>query len=505
MRRPNGSGAVTGRAMTEKPGESAAGVASSDAASPRAPAHDTVAATAGSAALRNKATRARRTVLALIVLLGLGFLAGLLLLERDEGPTTLTVAAGPLGSDSFTLMRETAAVLRRHSETLRLRVRATRGSSRNMALLTQGRVDLATVRSDTPVAEDVRTVADLFPDYFQIITGPGVRLRSVNDLEFVRIAIPPHGTEENRSFHMLLDHYDVDARNVRWRAMPFASAARMLLAGDIDALFTVRSLRDGGLLQLFEDASLSRKVLGFVPVRQAAAIAVKRPFVQVASIPQGVYTGSNPTPRVNMQTASVTRVLVTRDDVPEDAIRELARVLFGHKLDLTVRFSLAAAIEPPGGLDGTSTAPVHDGAQSWFDRDEPSFVQENAEPLALGVTVFTLMLSLLLGLRARLNSVQKNRLDAYNYDLLDLGERARAAEDVAALDTLKAQHFAVLERVVRALDTDEVTEEGFQSFSLLWGGVREIIEDRRRELGGTSSFASDRGAGWRPTPSRAQG
>ena len=431
---------------------------------------------------RNKAKRARRIVAALIALLGLALVAGLVLMQREEGTVELTVAAGPRGSDSFTLMRETAAVLRRHSDELRLVVRPTRGSSRNMALLAQRRVDLATVRADTPVAEDVRAVADLFPDYFQIVTRDRLTLRSVNDLEGMRIAIPPHGTEENRAFHMLLDHYDVDARDVRWKAMPFDSAARMLLAGSIDALFTVRSLRDGGLLRLFEDASLTGRRFGFVPIRQAEAIAVKRPFIHVASIPQGVYTGSNPTPRADTQTASVTRVLVTREDVPEEAIRELARVLFGHKLDLTVRFSLAAAIAPPGGLEGTSTAPVHDGAQSWFDRDEPSFVQENAEPLALGVTVLTLIISLLLGLRARLNSVQKNRLDAYNYELLELGEKARAADDIVTLDALKTTQFGILERVVRALDTDEVTEEGFQSFSLLWSGVREIIEDRRREL-----------------------
>ena len=430
-----------------------------------------------------KARRARLLTLAGLAVLIFGLVAGLLWLQRDTGPTVLAIAAGPRGSDAHTLMIETAAVVQRHSDELRLDVRTTRGASRNMTLLSSGAVDLATVRSDTPIASNVRAVADLFPDYFQIITGPGRRIANVNELEGRRVAIPPHGTDENRSFHMLLDHYDVEASEVRWRALPFAQAASALLAGEIDALFTVRSLRDSRLIRLFEDASLSRKRLDFVAVDQAPAIAIKRPFISTATIPVGTYTGRNPTPDADTLTASVTRMLVTREDVDDDAINELARIMFGNRLDLTTRFALAAALREPGVLNSSgASAPVHEGVQSWIDRDEPTFLQENAEPIALVVTVTSLMLSLLLGLRARLNSVQKNHLDAYNYDLLALGEQAHSAATREELDALKIEHYAVLERIVRALDTDEVTEEGFQSFSLLWNGVRETIDDRARQI-----------------------
>ena len=435
-----------------------------------------------------KAKRARRWFIGGAMLLLAVLAASLYLMRDEEEITTLRVAAGPRGSDSFTLMTETAAVLRRHSDTVRLRVLPTRGSSLNMAMLSAGRVELATVRSDTPVASNVRTVADLFPDYFQLITAPGITLASINDLEGIKVAIPPHGTEQNRTFHMLLDHYDVEASNVRWRAMTFAAGTRALMQGSVDALFTVRSLRDGALVRLFEDASLSRTKLGIVPIDQAPAIALKRPFITTAVIPRGAYTGRNPTPSRDVVTGSVIRILVSREDVPEEALTELAAVMFGHRLDLTTRFALAAAVREPGRLtDQSASAPTHDGVQAWIDRDEPSFLQENAEPIALVVTVLSILASMAFALRARLSSVRKNRLDAYNYDLLDIGEKARVANDMAELVTLREEHYAVLERIVRALDTDEVTEEGFQSFSLLWDGVRRVIEDRRREIAGSDA------------------
>ena len=486
---PTTSRATTLRAETGREG--------TDETDPRAPS------AAGTRRTR-RIVRAAKWIVLLALLTALAVLAVLFWRDTEEDPTTLSVAAGPRGSDSFALMTETAAVLRRHSDTLRLDVRPTRGSSLNMALLASKRVDLATVRSDTPVASDVRAVADLFPDYFQLITGPGVMLSSFNDLEGVRIAIPPDGTEENRVFHMLLDHYDVEADEVRWRAMPFPRATARLLRGDIDALFTVRSLRDGVLVRLFEDAGLARVRLGLVPVDQADAIALKRPFITTATIPRGAYRGQEPTPPRDVETGSVTRVLVTRSDIEEEAIRELARVMFEHRLDLTIRFALAAAVREPGALsDQSANAPIHRGVQAWIDRDEPSFIQENAEPIALVVTVFSLLVSVLLTLRSRLSSAQKNRLDAYNYDLLDLGERARTVTDPSELRTIRDEHYAVLERVVRALDTDEVTEEGFQSFSLLWEGVRRVIEDRRIELGlgdGTPREGRDGQSGPSPAP-----
>lgn len=429
-------------------------------------------------------TRARRWAALFAVVLLFGLATGLAWMKRDTGPITLTVAAGPRGTDSHTLLRETAEVLERHSSGVRLRVHATRGSSRNMALLNAGRVDLATVTADTPMAESVRTVADLFLDFFQLIAAPGSPLVALTELEGRLVAIPPHGTQENRAFHMLLDHYDVATDLVRFRAMPFSTAQRLLLAREVDALFTVRSLRDAQLVRLFEDASLSRLRLRVVPVAQAAAIAVKRPFIRPGTIPRGTYTGRNPTPTNDTLTATLTRVLVTRSDVPDEAIQELSRVMFGHRQEIANRFSLAASIAPPGEIGGPGSvpaAPIHDGAQAWFDRFEPTFLQENAEPLALVVTVFSLLLSAMIGLRARVSSVRKNRLDAYNYDLLAIGERARSA-DAAELEELREQHFQVLEIAVRALDTDDVTEEGFRSFSLLWESVREIIAERRTEL-----------------------
>ncbi len=402
-------------------------------------------------------------------------------LIRVPDDVVLKVGAGPYRSDSYELMKEVAEVVERHGEGVRLEIVATKNSSENISLLNRSVLDIATIRSDTPVVSDVRLIANLFPDFFQLIARSDASINSVNDLIGKTIAVPPFGTDEFRSFWVIGDHYDLPISALKWRPMALEKAKDQLLSGKVDAIFTVRSLRDRLLLNLFEDATLKKLELEFVEIGQADAIALKRPFIQVNDVPRGAFIGAVPTPSRAKRTATVNRVLVTRGDIDNNAINELTRILFEHRLDLIIRFALASAILKPESGIGIS-APLHPGAEQYFNRDQPSFIQENAEPIALVITVFAMMFSGLIALRNRLGNTQKDRMDSYNYMLLNIAETARLAKNHEEIRELKEQMFKILETVVRALDTDEVTEEGFQSFSLLWESVREVIKDRVGEL-----------------------
>lgn len=402
-------------------------------------------------------------------------------LTQEKPVQTLTVATGPIASDSYELMREVADVVARQSDSIRLRVVPTGDSSRNISTLNRREADLAVIRADTPVVADIRMVATLFPDYFQIIARDDSAIFNIRDLNGKKVAIPAFGTNEFRSFWAVGDHYDLPISGVKWRAVSLRAATSQLLNGEVDAIFTVRSLRDRTLLNLHEDALLKRIPLKLLAIEQAPAIAIKRPFLSAAIIPKGAFGGEPPIPRSDTISSSVDRTLVTRSDVDAALINELTSILFEYRLDLVIRFALASAITQPSPGAGL-TVPMHQGAESYYRRDEPSFLQENAEPIALIVTLFAMLGSGLIAIKSRLTTGQKNRMDSYNYILLDIAERARTANSRPELSDLKNELYGILETVVRALDTDEVTEEGFQSFSLLWESVREAINDRGRDL-----------------------
>ena len=50
------------------------------------------------------------------------------------------------------------------------------------------------------------------------------------------------------------------------------------------------------------------------------------------------------------------------------------------------------------------------------------------------------------------------------------------------MQPLRDEHSEILKAIVVALDSDRVTDEGFQSFSLLWESVRATLDQRQQTL-----------------------
>ncbi len=438
----------------------------------------------------NRKSAARRFFRTMVILAvaaaGIMAAIGYFWWQQESRRYTLIIGTGPYGSDSYTLMREAADVVKRHSGTIRLDIRTTRDPSENIALLNRREIDLAAIRTDTPVAADVRLVTNLYQDYFQLVVRSKVQAFKVHDLHGMKIAIPPFGTDAFRSFWIVASHYNLPVASMEWTASDFTDAQEGLLDGTFDALFTVRSLRDRQLLHMFEDARLKHIGLRYIPIDQANAIALKRPFIAPGMVPAGAFDGAPSLPDRPVETAVLDRILVTRADVADAPVRELARIMFENRLDLTMRFPLASAITAPDEKNGLGV-PLHEGASQFYNRDEPGFLQENAEPLALLVTVFAMLVSGFLALRSRFVSKQKNRADRYNYQLLDLKARAAIAADTDAIELLRQELDQILETVVIALDTDEVSDEGFHSFALLWETVRDTLSGRLASMSGSAA------------------
>ena len=395
-------------------------------------------------------------------------------------PIALRVAAGPVGSDGHTLMREVAEVVERHSETIRLTVRPSRNSSVNTLLIRNGGAELATVESSSPPVEGLAFVADLFPDFYLLIARADAGIVGVTDLTGKRVAVPEAGTTEQRNFWAMIDHYGVAPESFRFRPADTRRAGQMFFEGRVDAVFHLSSVRDPAVLSFVEEAYRRRIAMRFVAIDQARAMALKRPFLSAATIVKGAFNGDPPLPERDVETAALHRLLVARDDVAPEAMAELTRVLFENRLDLVIRMPLASAIQGP--QEDTVGLPLHEGARQFYERDKPSFLQENAEPMAFVVTLAMLLVSGLLALRRMVLARQKNRADNHNHALLALARRTREAQDVDEVREVRAELFALMERVVEALDVDKVSEEGFQSFSMIWESVRSLTRDRLAEL-----------------------
>jgi uncharacterized protein len=415
--------------------------------------------------------------LALLILVGIV----LWMAFRPAEIITLRVAAGQKGSDSYTLMTEIAEVATRSGRPIKLEVLATGDATDNIVQLNKHDVDLAVIRADTPVFSDVRIVADLYDDYFQLIVRPGSGIYGLGQLSGKRIALPPPGTDGYKSFFVIVDHYDLDIGTMRWTAMSLDQARRKLINGELDAVFTVRSLRDPVLLRVVGDAEIAKLPLDILEIGQADAMILKRPLLSTGTITTGSLSGALPMPSRTIKTIVATRVLVAHEKVDANAVRALTEVLFESRLDLTLRIPLAAAITKPDETAGLAV-PLHQGASDYFNRNAPNFLEANSNSLGLLLTIAAMIVSGILAIRARLMAGQKNKADVYNYRLMELNNRALESDNSAEFTEIRTELASMMASVIIALDKDEVTDEGFQSFSRIHDSVSASVRDAEQRL-----------------------
>jgi len=135
-------------------------------------------------------------------------------------------------------------------------------------------------------------------------------------------------------------------------------------------------------------------------------------------------------------------------------------------------------ITPPDRVIGTFL-PVHPGAQAFYDKDEPSFLQENAEPIALFLSILLIASSLLLQLNARR---RKRAMDQYNRELIQLAKTARIASSFEDLDKLQNDLAAYVGRIVESAESGNISSQDMTLFRFTFDAVEDAMRDREVQL-----------------------
>ena len=394
----------------------------------------------------------------------------------------LTIAAGPADGDAFRLARAIAEVVHRYNAGIKIVVLETRGSNQDMELLGTGRVQLAAVQADTRAAPAARLIAPLFPDALQLVVRDDAGIESVADLRGHKIALPPRGGGQYDTYWFLAEHYDLDSDDFVALPMDTEAGNFAMTVGAVDAVFRVRAPGNKSIQSLIANTPTH-----LVPIDQAAAMQLKRPALEPGTIPKGSYRGFPPLPEEDLPTAAVQRLLIAGADVDDQIVNTITSTLFERRRDLLGITPLAGFISTPDQARGTFL-PLHPGAQRYYDREKPSFIQENAEPIAL---LFSFIVIVGSGLFRLASQRRKGRLDDYNRQLLVVWKEAATTEDQAQLLRQREELMGVLGRVVDDAEEGRITAEGFNIFSFTWEAVYESTRDKLLIGRRSSSKAGD--------------
>ena len=408
----------------------------------------------------------------LMIVVWLVAIFALILWLSGSRESRVTVAAGRAGSETLALTQAIAKEINETKLGIRMLVFETGGSAENLRLLDSGRVDMGTIQADTPSTDGVQGMTALYSDAYHLIAREEAGIQSFADLPGHRIAIPPASSGQFSSFWFLADHYGVAAERLNALPMSEAAANFAMQQGQVDAVFRVRAPGNRAIRDLIGDSKLELVAIG-----QSEALALKQPAIAPGIIPLGSYRGSPALPAANLDTAVVERLLVARTDMDRNLIYKITRAIYELKPEILESSKLAGFIGPLPD-DSESVITAHPGARSYYDREKPGFMQQNARLVSALLYVIAILVSAGLAVRTHWVRSRRMRMHTFNKRLMEIATAARADTLLDQLLQRKHQLMDMLEEVVGDLDREKVSQEEFEHFSFTWQAVDALVRDR---------------------------
>lgn len=442
-----------------------------------------------------------------LVSLGLASISLILLvtsnfIHRITG-TRLTLVAGDKTGESYIISEAIKEVVERKSN-ITIELVSTGGTTENLQKLEQGEAHLATAQADViadkldilqksqpnspkPVAKAAeRTVVILYKDLFQLV-AKDPNIKHFVQLRDKRIALAAKGGQYE-SFKQVAEHFGLNEKNFKITGLDSSgnsilnyndeAADKDFLDNKADALFRVRAPGNRSISRLVQKSGGR-----LVPIEQAEAMKILHPAFESANIPRGAYQGNLPIPETDLPTVAVSRLLVASDKVDRSIIQKITQIIFENRREIANAVSqnrpevkpLVATISQPSTNNSAGMPPIHPGAIAFYEQDQPSFIQENADYLALILTVTLLIVSWLRQLKIWIEGSKKNEADEYIESAIKLMNK-----NLGGVEFRQQLLDEAFNAAAKALIQERISQESFRTFNEAYKTTRETIERERQ-------------------------
>lgn len=282
----------------------------------------------------------------------------------------ITIATGGSTGVYYALGGAIAKLLNDNLQGVKTSVQSTGGSAVNCTLLGSKKAELAFTMNDvasyaftgTEVfknkgkIENLRGIASLYPNYVQVVTLNN-NINSIDDLKGKKIGVgaPGSGTEINA--RQILSAYGITYEDIEEDYLSFSEAVEQLRNGSIDAAFLASGLPNSTIMDL-----VTTHQVKLLPVSREIVekLKINYPFYTPTVIPAGTYKN-----KTDIETAAVTTLLITREDMSEEFVYNITKTIFENLDVLRETHSAAQEIDLKNAVEGM-TIPLHPGAEKYY-------------------------------------------------------------------------------------------------------------------------------------------
>lgn len=297
------------------------------------------------------------------------------------GSQTLKIGTGNVAGNYYSYGNVLGEAASKNAKELTVEVKETAGSAANLRLMKEGFLDLAIVQSDVlsdalkgegvfegKAYENVRVVAGLYTEQFQIVVPADSDMRELADLSGKRVSIGEKESGVSVVAAQVLKAAGLKESMMTISNLSFADSADALAKGQIDAFFLMAGAPTTAVSELAKDQeirliSLDDRTIGYM-------LNLFDGYVET-TVPADTYAGVSE----ETKTIGVKAVLAADKRVKNDIIEKLTGVLFENGSE--IKYGTAVSEAPS--LDfATKDLPgsFHDGAAAYYEKNSVSVETE---------------------------------------------------------------------------------------------------------------------------------
>mgnify|MGYP000641997163 FL=1 len=295
---------------------------------------------------------------------------------QAQQPTFITIGTGgvtgvyyPTGGAICRMMART-----RGEHGIRCGAESTGGSVFNVNAVRNGELEFGVAQSDVQFnaynGEDkfkdqganpkLRSVFSVHPEPFTVVARADSGITTFEDLKGKRVNVGNPGSGQRATMEVLMDQ-------MGWTMDDFSLVSELqaneqsqaLCDNNIDAMIYTVGHPNGSIK---EATTACDSVLVTVNNDAVEQLVADKPFYRMATIPGGMYRGSDN----DTQTFGVGATLVTSADVPDEVVYVLTKSVFENMDQFRSLHPAFANLNPKQMAQDGLSAPLHPGAEKYY-------------------------------------------------------------------------------------------------------------------------------------------
>lgn len=256
---------------------------------------------------------------------------------------------------------------------IRCSVESTGGSVYNVNAIAQDELDFGVAQSDVQynayngaeqfkdgAVKDLRAVFSLHPEPFTVVARQDANIKNFDDLKGKRVNVGNPGSGQRATIEALMAKmgWDMSAYS-RAAELKASEMAQALCDNNIDAFVYTVGHPNGSIKEASTacDANLVN-----VANDAAKALVDENPYYSVATIPGGMYRGSD----ADTTTFGVRATVVTDADTPDDVVYQVVKAVFENFDDFKKLHPAFEVLKKEEMVEASLSAPLHPGAEKYY-------------------------------------------------------------------------------------------------------------------------------------------